>query len=852
MTSGHPPRTAIRLPAIGLAVLAALSGCGGSSDQTGPGAVPATITFAATDTFRVAAGVTIPLAVTVRDQDARAVAGATVTWAALGGGTADPATSKTDASGLASTAWHPATSSGTHAVSAAVAGAPTARAVAIVSPGAPAALDAITVGTRSATVGRLFDSSFAVRAVDAFGNPTPGAAVRWSARGGVPSAARTTTDSAGRTSVSLIAGQQAGTVALSAALESDSTASGDSVVFDARAMAGPIRFVMFSDSHRDGVFTVAPGDTVSPDANAFDATGNQVGGTYPTFRRADVPFVFRSLDGAVATVDPLGVVTAQGLGVARIIATVPPIGSASGRWPLDSVVASTGAADTTTFRVVERVTRVEITAIDGSWPPPDVQGIGGSVDLVATVFDVATGDEIPDAAVVWTTLKPAVASVDARGRVVGVTAGLALVSAASGSDADTVQLRVNAAVARTVLTPRNVYLNVGETVQFTARAVDASGSTVGNDFEWVTEDPSTVAVSGSGLARALAPGWSRITPTGYEDQRSAFVAVRPASLTGTLRLASVSAGSHVDGTVTCGLAQSGNAYCWGVGPTGQLGNGSTGGTTDPVRVSGGPWKALDAGAGTNCALDGAGAAWCWGEVLDPARDSTVSPSCGNVAGRCALVPSAVPGGLTFSQVSVGGEGITRYRVNNVYRHVRMTHACALTPAGKAYCWGSNTHGQLGIGTQSRSPGGAAPVAVAGELAFTAITAGAHHTCGLTGGGQAWCWGSNRYGELGIGSQPPVGDTLPVTAVPTPVAGGLAFRSISAGKYHTCAVTTGGALYCWGIDKEQQLGTAQPLATCSGQPCATAPVAVAPSPASPDVRYLAVSAGVTHSCATGDD
>ncbi|HVO35011.1 MAG TPA: hypothetical protein VMT21_05565, partial [Gemmatimonadales bacterium] len=42
----------------------------------------------------------------------------------------------------------------------------------------------------------------------------------------------------------------------------------------------------------------------------------------------------------------------------------------------------------------------------------------------------------------------------------------------------------------------------------------------------------------------------------------------------------------------------------------------------------------------------------------------------------------------------------------------------------------------------------APVAVAGGLTFASLTAGRYHTCGLTRGGAAYCWGYNYYGELG--------------------------------------------------------------------------------------------------------
>ena len=85
-----------------------------------------------------------------------------------------------------------------------------------------------------------------------------------------------------------------------------------------------------------------------------------------------------------------------------------------------------------------------------------------------------------------------------------------------------------------------------------------------------------------------------------------------------------------------------------------------------------------------------------------------------------------------------------------------------------------------------------------NLAFAAVSVGAYHTCGVTAVGDAYCWGDNRYGQLGDGTG--IDRTSPV-----PVVRGLSFAAVSAMGSHSCGVTTVGDAYCWGYNNYGQLG-----------------------------------------------
>jgi alpha-tubulin suppressor-like RCC1 family protein len=125
------------------------------------------------------------------------------------------------------------------------------------------------------------------------------------------------------------------------------------------------------------------------------------------------------------------------------------------------------------------------------------------------------------------------------------------------------------------------------------------------------------------------------------------------------------------------------------------------------------------------------------------------------------------------------------------------HTCAVAENREVFCWGSNQYGQLGNATDRRS---LSPVAVRGlPTKAEAITCGDAHTCVLLRGGAVMCWGDNRHGQLGHGTDQRTEGAVPVVGLTTGVS------AISAGDNHTCALLQAGTVECWGENGFGQVG-----------------------------------------------
>jgi len=237
--------------------------------------------------------------------------------------------------------------------------------------------------------------------------------------------------------------------------------------------------------------------------------------------------------------------------------------------------------------------------------------------------------------------------------------------------------------------------------------------------------------------------------------------------------------------------------CWGRGGLGQLGGGVRGDTGNAATIVRGRinWRDLRVGRLDTCGVSIEGRGFCWGAN----QEGEIGVAFVSLD-EATTSPIELDGGFRFKEVTVG-----------------WLHACGITSANQTYCWGSNTSGQLGAGPDfSLLEGSRIPIAVEGNRAFVQLSLGAVHSCGVTAGGVAYCWGENFAGQLGDGT------TLSHSA-PSPVLTPLRFTFIATasgfasggnipppvpnpGLYaHTCALTSAGTPYCWGWNGNGQVG-----------------------------------------------
>ena len=237
----------------------------------------------------------------------------------------------------------------------------------------------------------------------------------------------------------------------------------------------------------------------------------------------------------------------------------------------------------------------------------------------------------------------------------------------------------------------------------------------------------------------------------------------------------------------------------------------------PASCRGQSLRGLASGIGEfGCAIRCDGAVWCWGAnrygtLGDGTITSRATPAPVHDLGgpattlavgfhhACAVVGGAVRcwGRNDDGQVG-GGAGPDQPTPRTIAGLARPavglagggTHTCALLDDGSVWCWGGNRNGQLGDGTNVSRLAPGAVRQLGGPAA--ALVAGQYHSCARMVDGDVRCWGSNYLGALNDGSGND--QTRPVTMPLDDAA-----VSLAAISNHGCAVLAGGELWCWGFN-----------------------------------------------------
>lgn len=270
----------------------------------------------------------------------------------------------------------------------------------------------------------------------------------------------------------------------------------------------------------------------------------------------------------------------------------------------------------------------------------------------------------------------------------------------------------------------------------------------------------------------------------------------------------------------------------------------------PTRASAFDYSTISTGYHRTCAVTSSGRGLCWG--WNHASSLGTGSSSNTV-----FVPSivALPDGETFRSIQAGqyfmscglttvgnvycwgeGGGVARVELpaNTVASELSVgaSQGCVITSASQLYCWGDWLSGELGVGDIEPTN---LPVRVTlpNDATPINVSAGIGFTCAVSSAGNAYCWGVNGDGQLGNGNT--VASKVPVRVVSSP---GIAFARISAGLERTCAIDTSGGGWCWGRNYNGALGDG--TYTNSTTPRRVA----APS----DVTFSSLQTGWYHTCA----
>ena len=289
---------------------------------------------------------------------------------------------------------------------------------------------------------------------------------------------------------------------------------------------------------------------------------------------------------------------------------------------------------------------------------------------------------------------------------------------------------------------------------------------------------------------------------------------------------------------TCALTTGGNVKCWGYGGHGQLGNGGTDNNSTPVDVQTSSSDsaalsgivAISSGYAYTCAVTTGGNVKCWGDGG--------FGQLGNGGTANSSTPVDVHASSSDSSALSDIDAVS----------LGYYHTCAVTTGDNVVCWGHAGHGQLGNGgaTDSLTPVDvhASSTDNSALSGIAAIDAGGYHTCAVTTGGNVVCWGAGNFGRLGNGGVTSSFTPVDVHASSTDNSALSGITAISSGGSHTCALTEGNNVVCWGNGDSGELGNGRTDSSST-----LVDVQTSSNDNSPLGGIIGISSGSFHTCAT---
>ncbi len=293
----------------------------------------------------------------------------------------------------------------------------------------------------------------------------------------------------------------------------------------------------------------------------------------------------------------------------------------------------------------------------------------------------------------------------------------------------------------------------------------------------------------------------------------------------------------------CALDGIGRAFCWGnnhsaqlgartpehCGIVGESGRRSCYPTASDIPVAAGGamrFESISAGRSRTCGLANGGQAYCWGAEVPHASATCLTGT------PCSFLPLPYETTRRFRSLEVGSRvtcGVTtegealctnvlrgdrwwelgamqplragaRARDVDAFADWPTENLCLVDDGGDAWCRGSNRTGQLGTGAPPSVAGEEVDslVRVAGAIAFRRVVVQDGWMCGVDGRGRAWCWGVRSHREhYGEDPSAPGCGRWACAITPAAIGGALRFREISVHHRRVCGLTAAGEAYCWG-------------------------------------------------------